>query len=406
MWGDANSRPQIVSPYEGNRSHLTMQTFEPLAVQQSVPGDNAGTSNFLVSCNVDNRPRANHFATLPTTKPLIPSRQVPQIRPTVPKKPEIFRSMPTIPLSLYYECQPYCANSPEAFIDDSDIACSEGSITPTNTEKFVTSSMEMRENWKYAQTGQMRNSVASSNSSSQKPAPATPVRRTSTLSNPNAITMGTLKRVGCSTYEEVKQLVRDPLYANLDEIRKLRENLVNKGVDDDKKDLTQTHLTHSETNGLPNSQAIYETVVKANGKKCQIQLNSVIVPVEKEDPQMLPLPPPPPEAYSDNEAAALSSHRYNKITNIHRQFLETLNNKLAVQQSQRLSPRLTKRRSMSLTRSEDSGSDNSISNRVQRWVGLFYFIICRGFPNAVYRSLQSSAKTDLFGLLSSCRIIY
>lgn len=341
-----------------------MQTFEPLPNQDLRSNSTLGASSLSLSSSEGGQKKyytpTNAIPVQIPTVPILPSREMlPQKKPDVPKKPELFRSMPALPLNMCYECQPFYANSAEmSFIDDSDTAGSDGSSTPTNAERSASPVVNI-----YQQTGQMRSSVASS-SSSQASKPAIPLRR-STLSNPNAITRGTLKRVGCSSYEEIKQLVRDPLYANLDEIRKLRDN-IDKPRSDASKVPNGLCRTYSDAINKPSSQVVYQSAIQANSRKDVNQsARSAILPFVNDDPQTLPLPSPPPEAYSDSEAT-ISSRRYNKITNIHRQFLETLNSKLT--QQTHMNPGLPKQRSMSLTRGEDAGSNGSISNRVQRWV--------------------------------------
>ena len=56
--------------------------------------------------------------------------------------------------------------------------------------------------------GTLSRSGSRSNSSSGRPPPPPPARRTSSISDPNAITLGTLATTGCSTYEEVRTLRR------------------------------------------------------------------------------------------------------------------------------------------------------------------------------------------------------
>ncbi|CAG2104201.1 unnamed protein product [Medioppia subpectinata] len=84
----------------------------------------------------------------------------------------------------------------------------------------------------------------------------------------------------------------------------------------------------------------------------------------EEQSTSLPLPAPPPEAFSDTESTN-HSHHYNKITNVHRQFLETLNTKLGqFKPESHISPRLAKRRSVSLSSRDDEwNSDSAVSSR-------------------------------------------
>jgi len=232
---------------------------------------------------------------------------------------------------------------------------SEGSITPTNSEQtnvFTPSSK--------------------SESKSSKPPPAPPIRRTSSISNPNAITIGTLKSAGISTnYDDMCKNLS--LY---DEI-----NVLTKSMNDINYSLKYTDFTASPSSisplgkfeKMPNSQtdssdkSEYQSVKTLFENYGHLQSNSK----SNEEDSQLPLPAPPPEAFLDNTDDANTSvvslgaqnyhlhHHYNKITNVHREFLETLNSKLS--QSPNLNSRFHKRRSSSQSGSEECDSSYSKS---------------------------------------------
>src|SRR5699024_1309348 len=103
---------------------------------------------------------------------------------------------------------------------------SEGSITPTNCELANVDLFSPK-------TEQQ----ISSNKTS-KPPPAPPIRRTSSISNPNAITMGTLKNAGISpNYEEAGKNL-----SVYDEI-----NVLTKSMNDINYTLKYTDFTNATT---------------------------------------------------------------------------------------------------------------------------------------------------------------
>lgn len=222
-----------------------------------------------------------------------------------------------------------------------DNVYSEGSITPTNYEQNSSNLPE---------TNSSTESTRSTKSN--KPPPAPPIRRTSSISNPNAITIGTLKNAGISgNYEEI--------YKNIsfyDEI-----NVLTKSMNDINFTLKHTDFANQNSTTANNQQTSnnkdrnisncinsteqnseYQSSNNKNGSRSsnkatcnynsQYEFNNS--KSFDEDNSHLPLPAPPPEAFLDIETSTATtstqnSHHYNKITNVHREFLETLNSKLS-----------------------------------------------------------------------------
>lgn len=230
--------------------------------------------------------------------------------------------------------------------------------------------------------------------------PPPPVRRTSSISNPNAITMGTLRKCGVSTYEEIKTLKKSGKYGTYEDVSRIDsyvDESSNCSSDSNASTLTNSSIQsenlsyfepiYSNLNcddfidskkSAESTESTYrESVMKHRSEYKQAKelfenLNRSLSPShfsqshhEIDDE---PLPPPPPEAYTDCESSMQSTcnkqvnHQpYNRISNIHSDFLQTLNAKLSVPQQNRMSPRLLNRRSMSLPQEEhDWDSDSGI----------------------------------------------
>lgn len=210
-------------------------------------------------------------------------------------------------------------------IQDSSVQ-SEGSITPTNYEQASLAQPEV------ATYGEVK-------SKSSKPPPAPPIRRTSSISNPNAITIGTLKSAAAigGNYDQLCKNLS--LY---DEI-----NVLTKSMNDINFTLKYTDFTNStaqqpksETKASPDFSS-HSSSSELSSRKKPLLTSQNSKSFEEESSQ-LPLPAPPPEAFLDSPTAAPSTaptsgagnassshHHYNKITNVHREFLEQLNSKLS-----------------------------------------------------------------------------
>lgn len=310
-------------------------------------------------------------------KPELPSREMIVDKPIIPAKPNTLNYEMSMSLnqcstgidsSLYCESHPIYANASEIMSDELNVACSEGSITPTNPERCVSPCSEV-----YSQN---RSSSLSASTlaiqRSGKPAPPPPVRRTSTLSNPNAITFGTLKNAGVNTYEEIQSLSKS--YSTYEDINSISTALQNIGINCCESSKEPVYICNTEiysnNHSLKSTSNTNKNIEYEAAKSVfESTTNRVSEPIQaphmpEEESTVLPLPAPPPEAFSDSEAT--HGHHYNKITNVHRQFLETLNSKLGqFPQSQHISPRLIKRRSMSLTHNseDDWNSDSALPNK-------------------------------------------
>ena len=88
-------------------------------------------------------------------------------------------------------------------------------------------------------TNQLSLTNLSQNNQANKPAPPPPIRRTSSISNPNAITIATLRNAGVSTYEEIKNLTLTNLnrfkknttnYATYEDVSRLGMSLATQGT--------------------------------------------------------------------------------------------------------------------------------------------------------------------------------
>ena len=299
-----------------------------------------------------------------TDRPQLPSREPLPDKPSIPAKPNTLAytsGQNTNDPSLYCESHPIYANSSELLADESSVAYSEGSITPTNPERSASPT----------QDNLTKNSSLSASTltitRTSKPPPPPPVRRTSTISNPNAITIGTLKSAGVNTYEEIQNLSKT--YSTYEDINKLTLSLQN---------LSSIDKLNQSVNNRTSDAVIYSnSCMVTNNKHSEYQnvktmfegssnrdTHNVQTGHPSEEASAMPLPAPPPEAFSDSEAH--HSHHYNKITNVHRQFLETLNTKWGqFKPESHLSPRMAKRRSISLSgnRDDDWNSDSGVANR-------------------------------------------
>ncbi|KAH7642328.1 mtss1-like protein [Dermatophagoides farinae] len=268
---------------------------------------------------------------------------------------------------------------------------SDGSITPTNADlqkslMFTTSD--------HSQNSNMMNSIYKSEEKiyqkSNKPPPAPPVRRTSSLSNPNAITLGTLKNNSNNFTNNGNNNKHhdDAVASNVVKNSSLYDeiNVLTKSMNDINFTLKNTDFTnisscsmakqsdktmiedksyHAQQQSNPNSERDkndYKIVKKIfesyNNQQQPIQSSSnIFKSIDSDDGSQLPLPAPPPEAFIAESTIAttmptpsISSqntssnnnnnnnhhhyqsqhhHHYNKITNVHREFLETLNTKLS-----------------------------------------------------------------------------
>lgn len=216
----------------------------------------------------------------------------------------------------------------------------------------------------YASSGLLSRSGSRSGS---RPPPPPPARRTSSISDPEAITLATLHVTGCSTYEQVKTLRKrvgseanlyasfqsmadQPIYSNFASCGTSPSTPIRSSV------VPVTTASGLESPAVSNEDSGQRTLTSSN---CDV---SVAEAAKDES-----LPPPPPEAFAQTAspvtttARSSTGHRmaYNRITNVHREFLQTLNDKLANSPQQRLSPRLTKRRSLSVGE-QDWDSDSGI----------------------------------------------
>ncbi|XP_015794201.1 uncharacterized protein DDB_G0283357-like [Tetranychus urticae] len=291
-------------------------------------------------------------------------------------------------------------------VDENNRAGSEGSITPTNPDRnsptyesskstvlsyikrepVQLSALKSTKSYPGSHLAESLYSSTGTLSRLGKPAPPPPVRKTSSISDPNAITLGTLRSAGVSTYEEIKTLKRhsrnrsggssfntyeelnsdknaiyyaarksclstsltslvEPIYSTLDSNNTGTANYY------DSKIVTVNSLGNQEKQDASKS---YSQIYNAPHHPASSQQSS-------NDDDVLP--PPPPEAYSDSENQHI--HPSNtKINCSRREFLQTLNAKLSVFQNQRLSPKLAKRRSMSLPHSDQEwDSDSGITSQ-------------------------------------------
>lgn len=227
----------------------------------------------------------------------------------------------------------------------------------------------------YASSGVL--SRAGSRSGSRPPPPP-PARRTSSISDPEAITLGTLHMTGCSTYEEVKTLRRRVgseanLYANFHslctESQPIYSNYATGCV------TTPSSMSTTPVGVTPRTEYPNPSVQNSMTDPENQQSVTAAPPVTvASDSRSLTaasddsLPPPPPEAYeapvttSSSSTRTSTGHRlvYNRISSVNREFMQTLNDTLANHSpNQRLSPRLTKRRSLSAGE-HDWDSDSGI----------------------------------------------
>lgn len=229
-------------------------------------------------------------------------------------------------VSIYQSTNTSSQNSYSSVQSEGNIF-SEGSITPTNCELVGNAGPFS------PQTEQ----PASTSTKSSKPPPAPPVRRTSSISNPNAITMGTLKSAGISpNYDEAGKNL-----SVYDEI-----NVLTKSMNDINYTLKYTDFANATTSS-PSSNSPQATVHSTEDSRYNTDKSGEYHSVKNvfenhyisppmttrssidEDSSQLPLPAPPPEAFIDMSSSHPEHHHYNKITNVHRDFLETLNSKLS-----------------------------------------------------------------------------
>ncbi|KAI1285248.1 hypothetical protein HDE_12026 [Halotydeus destructor] len=223
----------------------------------------------------------------------------------------------------------------------------------------------------------------------KQPPPPPPVRRTSSITNPDAITIGTLRNAGCSSYQEMKTLRRnsrsttcmdtigydpEPIYSNIYQTAEPASQSKTTTAINQEADGVSFEKAKQALAEFLQAKSAFNALLTENSKRDSIsddgtaKRNSIADSVDE------PLPPPPPEAYADpatlypsaavstssSASASQRAHTYNRLSNIHRDFLQTLNAKLAVPHEQRMSPRLIKRRSMSVGE-HDWDSDSGIA---------------------------------------------
>lgn len=214
------------------------------------------------------------------------------------------------PESIYQSTQNTSSQSSYSSAHSDGNLFSEGSITPTNCEQQ--SNVDMNS---------PRTEQQSSSSKSSKPPPAPPIRRTSSISNPNAITMGTLKSAGISpNYDEAGKNL-----SVYDEI-----NVLTKSMNDINYTLKYTDFANASTSSPSTNspQAMSSENNRYGDDKSEYQSvkhvfeNNYISPPLTTRPSLddessqLPLPAPPPEAFIDMSTNH-EHHHYNKITNVH-----------------------------------------------------------------------------------------
>ena len=222
----------------------------------------------------------------------------------------------------------------------------------------------MKDSLIYASSGILSRSGSRSGS---RPPPPPPARRTSSISDPEAITLATLHVTGCSTYEEVKTLRKRVgseanLYASFNSIA---DQPIYSNFATTCSTTPSTPIKTPATAPCQSECSVTATAVATagdSGLEASVSSDHRLMAEGSKDES---LPPPPPEAFgqapaSINSVRSSTGHRmtYNRITNVHREFLQTLNETLANSPQQRLSPRLTKRRSLSVGEHEwdsDSG---------------------------------------------------
>ncbi|OTF83122.1 hypothetical protein BLA29_006132, partial [Euroglyphus maynei] len=259
---------------------------------------------------------------------------------------------------------------------------SDGSITPTNIDLqksliFTTNSGD------HSQNSSIYKSEEKIYQKSNKPPPAPPVRRTSSLSNPNAITLGTLKNdknnfnnddkrhddnnddgsgivKNSSLYDEINVLtksmndinftLKNTDFTNISSCGMAKQSMdkqSDKTLNEDKNYQSQQSNPYSERD--KNDYKIVKKIFENYNQQQSIHSSSsVFKSIDSDDGSQLPLPAPPPEAFSVAESTIAttmitsssnnnnnhyqSQHHhphYNKITNVNREFLETLNTKLS-----------------------------------------------------------------------------
>lgn len=265
---------------------------------------------------------------------------------------------------------------------------SDGSITPTNTDlqkslMFTTSD--------HSQNSTMINSIYKSEEKiyqkSNKPPPAPPVRRTSSLSNPNAITLGTLKNnnfnnnnnnndnsnknhddamtldvaKNSSLYDEINVLtksmndinftLKNTDFTNISSCSVAKQS--DKTLIEDKNyQSKQQQQSNPYSERDKNDYKIVKKIFESYNQ--QQSSSNIFKSIDSDDGSQLPLPAPPPEAFiaestiattmatpsissqntssnnnNNNHYQSQSHHHYNKISNVNREFLETLNTKLS-----------------------------------------------------------------------------
>lgn len=286
---------------------------------------------------------------------------------------------------------------------------SEGSITPTNSD--------VKTNELFGD--QNNGAITPSGSRNGKPPPAPPVRRTSSISNPNAITLGTLRNAAINTnydqmgnntsvYDEINVLTKSMNDINYS-LKYTDFGNTQTGTNSTDSPTTTTNAGRRPSNesiggsGTPklidhsNEKSEYQSVksifegysssssgIGDSHHQHSLHHHHQLSKEESIDSQ--PLPAPPPEAFMEytntsqsqmstggmnnnqhistttSAATATATNssmnhhpHYNKITNVHREFLETLNSKLSQSPlvHQNNSTRISKRRSSSQSANPD-----------------------------------------------------
>ena len=249
-----------------------------------------------------------------------------------------------------------------------------------------------------------------------KPPPLPPVRRTSAISDPNAITLGTLRSTGCSTYEEVKRKstvnlsnYEDPIYCNLDS-SEIGSKISDRSSNPSKQE-SSVSSSHGKVGSYPTDPDRITAILQKHHRPTPgtsttnsgiNTLASILCNPESRSSDTssgdgsLPHPPQSSSSFITGSGPGHGPHRLNSV---HKDFMQSLNDKLSIPVSQRMSPKLTKRRSMSVGEHEwDSDSGIVTLERDRDSVG------DRSNPNSATSSISSNSnplQQSLLRLMSS-----